>query len=327
MKNRPPYLLLLIALVIAILGRTFYYWQIDRQIDRALGQGQNVAGASTIRGSALILPPYPSLSQTAPKFAARQYTLYDATSGVFIIEQDATTAVPLASTTKIMTALLAIERGGLSDVVAVPAEAAKQIGSTAGLRQNEQLTVRSLLYGALLNSGNDAAYALAGYLGQKTGGDETPDWNDQIDRTVELMNQRAGELQLSSLNYVEPSGLKSENVGNARDLAKLAAVALNNDDFRSFTSTPSITITNTDGTIAHELKNSNRLVGEWAYQGAIGVKTGFTPEAGHNLVAAAERDGHRLIAVVLNTYSNDVTASAQVARDLLDFAWRAVTWE
>ena len=326
-KNRPPYLAIIIVGLLALSWRVFGYWQMSQDVDRALGVGPAVAGSQAIRDAAPILPLYPTLADEAPKFAARQYALYDVESNTFIVESDSLTPVPLASTTKIMTTLLTIERGGLSDIVQVPQQAAEQIGSTAGLRTNEQLTVRSLLYGALLNSGNDAAYALAGYLGQKIGGDESADWNEQITQTVELMNRRAKELNLPSLHYVEPSGLDSGNIGDARDLAKLASYALDKEDFRTITSTPTYTISDVTGTITHGLTNSNRLVGEWAYQGAIGVKTGFTPEAGHNLVGAAERDGHRLIAVVLNTFSDDVTASARVARDMLDYAWLHVRWE
>ena len=324
---RPPYIAIIIVGLLALSGRAFSYWQLAKDVDRELGVGPAVAGANAVRVTAPALPPYPVLTQAAPQFAARQYALYDTESQTFIASSDADTPVPLASTTKIMTTLLAIESGNLTDVVTVNQQAAYQIGSTAGLRPNEQLTVKNLLYGALLNSGNDAAYALAGYLGQKVGGDEVSDWNSEIKRTVALMNQKATDLGLASLHYEEPSGLNSANVGSAKDLAKLAAYALDNDTFRTIASTPTYTIASTDGSISHNLTNSNRLVGEWAYQGAIGVKTGYTPEAGHNLVGAAERDGHRLVAVVLNTYSDDVAASARVARDLLDFAWRSVRWE
>lgn len=326
-RAHPPYFWLILVGLIAIGGRTFGYWQLSRQLDLSIGVGPNVAGARAIRVTAPALPPYPSLTQKAPSFAARQYALYDADAGVFIVEENADQPVPLASTTKIMTAYLAIEQARPDDVVTVTSEAAGKIGSTAGLRLNERLSIKNLLYGALLASGNDAAYAVAGYLGERIGGDESATWQDKIDQTVELMNAKAKELGLASLRYVEPSGLDAGNVGSARDLAVLSAVALENDTFREITSTPAFTVANQEGTLSHELKNSNRLVGEWAYPGAIGVKTGFTPEAGHNLVGAAERDGHRLVAVVLNTYDSDASASARVARDLLDFAWRSIRWE
>ncbi len=308
-------------------GRLFGYWQMNQKIEMALGVGPAVAGTTAIRDAAPILPPYPRLTSTAPKFNARQYALYDDGANVFLAEGDIDRPVPLASTTKIMTCLLVIERGGLSDVVTVPKEASSQIGSSAELRAGEQLTVRSLLFAALLKSGNDAAYSLAYYLGGKIRGSDDGNWDANLEATVSRMNEKALELGLTSIKYVEPSGLSSENVSNARDLALLSAYALRNKTFKEMTSTPSMTIQNVDGTISHALTNSNRLVSEWAYAGAIGVKTGFTPEAGHNLVGAAERDGHRLIAVVLNTYSDTVTASATVARDMLDFAWRATVWE
>lgn len=326
-RQRPPYILILVVGLSALIWRGFSYWQLARSVDRALGVGPTVAGVTAVRLTAPALPPYPVLTQTAPNFAARQYALYDVDSQTFIASSNADEPVPLASTSKIMTTIVTIEDGNLNDVVTVSSQAANQIGSTAGLRTNEKMTVHNLLYGALLNSGNDAAYALAGYLGQKTGGDGATDWTSEVNRAVQLMNQKASDLGLRSLHYEEPSGLNSANVGSARDLAKLAAYALKNDTFRQITSTPTYTISSVDGSLTHNLTNSNRLVGEWAYQGAIGVKTGFTPEAGHNLVGAAERDGHRLIAVVLNTYSDDVAASARVARDMLDFAWRAVRWE
>ncbi len=140
------------------------------------------------------------------------------------------------------------------------------------------------------------------------------------------MNSRAKELGLESFNFVDPSGLGDENIGSARDMAKLAAYALQNEQFKNFVSTKELTVTNVEGNIAHQLKNSNRLVSEWNYPGAIGVKTGFTPTAGHNLVAAVNWNGHILVAVVFNTYDATNTASAEVARDILDFAGRSVEW-
>jgi len=273
------------------------------------------------------LPPYPVVTQTIPAFAARQYVLYDVDSHKVIAEKDAKSAVPLASTTKIMTALLTIRNGDLTDVTTVDAAAAAMIGSTAGLRSNERITVRDLLYCALLQSGNDAAFSLANYTGSRAVGDDSQiTFTTAIDKFVQLMNQEAKQLGLSSLSFKDPSGLDNSNVGSATDMAKLASIALDNQTFKEFVSTPEITVTSTDGALSHQLKNSNRLVGEWGYPGAIGVKTGFTPEAGHNLVAAATRDGHTLIAVVFNTFSTTPSASAEVARDILDFGWRAISW-
>lgn len=290
----------------------------------------SVAGVSTTKlrlKEPPTLPPYPVISQFIPAFAARHYVLYDVDSHKVLVDKDATTAVPLASTTKIMTALLSIKSGDLDDITTVNAEAAAMIGSTAGLRTNESITVRSLLYSALLQSGNDAAYTLANYVGSKAVGDDSQvPFTTAIEHFVEMMNQEATKLGLTSLSFKDPSGLDNSNVGSATDMAKLASFALTDQIFKEFVSTPEITVTSVDGSLTHQLKNSNRLVGEWGYQGAIGVKTGFTPEAGHNLIAAATRNGHTLVAVVFNTFSTTPTASAEVARDLLDFGWRSINW-
>ena len=288
-----------------------------------------IAGAHTTPSLQAIppLPDYPVLTKTAPAFAARHYVLYDVDSNEFLIQKDADTPVPLASTSKIMTTLITIEQGDLDAVTTVNAKAAAIIGSTAGLRTNERLTVRSLLYCALLQSGNDAAFSLANYMGSSAIGDDThTDFDTAVSHFVAIMNQKSHDLGLTTFSFDDPSGLSEKNVGSAHDMALLAKDALQNSTFKAFVSTPEKTVTSVDGTLTHELKNSNRLVGEWQYQGAIGVKTGFTPEAGHNLVAAATRSGHTLIAVVFNTYSSTVTASAEVARDLLDFGWQSIEW-
>lgn len=328
--RRPPYLWLSVLAALTLVWRLAGLWHLDREIDRALAIAPSVAGATTSRQVLTPLPPYPRLTKTPPRFAARQYAVLDIESNVVVLSEDAERAVPLASTTKIMTALLALERGSLSDVVEMPRPAALQIGSSAGLKPGEKLTVRSLLYGALLNSGNDAAYGLAYYLGSEQsarGGADPQDWDQALKEAVEAMNNKARDLNLDSFKFGDPSGLDSQNVASATDLARLAAIALRNPTFREMTSTPQIVVQDIEGQLSHEYRNSNRLVGEWQYPGAIGVKTGYTPEAGHNLVAACERDGHTLVVVVLNTHSNTNTASAQVARDILDFSWQAISWE
>lgn len=323
----------LIVYLILVIG--FVVWQAGKvelalRHVTAVSLTPAVAGASTAKVSFReppTLPPYPVLTETAPAFAARHYALYDVDSKKLLVTKDADVPVPLASTSKVMTALLTIKNGNLDDVSLVDPHAAAEIGSTAGLHANESVTVRGLLYCALLQSGNDAAFSLANYMGSKAIGDDSPvAFDTAISHFVQMMNQKAAELQLSSLSFKDPSGLTPENVGSAADMAKLSSYALTDDTFKKFVSTASMTVTSTDGKYTHDLKNSNRLVGEWNYQGAIGVKTGFIPEAGHNLIAAATRNGHTLIAVVFNTFSTTPTASAEVARDLLDYGWRAVSW-
>lgn len=290
-----------------------------------------VAGANTAKvklAEPPTLPPYPTVDAPIPSFGAQNYVLYDVDSERFLVEKNADKAVPLASTTKIMTALLTIQNGQLTDNYTITKESAEKIGSTANLRNGEQMTVNNLLYCAMLVSGNDAAFSLADYVGSRAiGSDNSPvSYNVAVNRFIGLMNQKAKEWGYNSFVFTDPSGLDAQTVGSAADMARLASRALNDKTFRHYVSTAETTVTSVDGALSHPLKNSNRLVGEWQYAGAIGVKTGFTPEAGHNLVGAATRDGHTLIAVVFNTYSTAAPASAEVARDLLDFGWQHVTW-
>jgi len=286
-----------------------------------------VLGASLSKDVSFgFLPDYPILQDEAPKFAARQYTLFDADSGIFLVNQSASEPVPLASTTKIMTTILAIEELDLNRIHTVHRSSALQIGSTVQLRIDEKISVESLLYAALLNSGNDSAFSLAHELGIHYSNNPNIGYDDAINITVNKMNEKAKSLGLSSLSFTDPAGLDSLNVGTAQDMAKLAHYAVQNDTFKRFVGTAEKTVHSADGLLSHQLKNSNRLISEWNYPGAIGIKTGFTPEAGHNLIAAINYKGHIIIAVVFNTYADTKTASAEVARDILDFAQRSVNY-
>lgn len=324
----PAKLKLLLFAVIVFAWQGFSLWNEFNYLKKSINESEVLGAAVNKSYTFPILPDYPILKQTAPKFAAKNYALYDVTSGIFLLEQDAENPVPLASTTKVMTSLLTLEQGKLNDIYVVDQKSSAQIGSTVLLRPGERITVQNLLYAALLNSGNDAAFSLGHYVGSKQIGSDgnSQNWEEAINSFVNRMNSRAKELGLESFNFVDPSGLGDENIGSARDMAKLAAYALQNEQFKNFVSTKELTVTNVEGNIAHQLKNSNRLVSEWNYPGAIGVKTGFTPTAGHNLVAAVNWNGHILVAVVFNTYDATNTASAEVARDILDFASRSVEW-
>ena len=187
----------------------------------------------------------------------------------------------IASTTKIMTALLVAEQCNPDARVKIPPEATGIEGSSMYLTAGEVLTVRDLLYGLMLHSGNDAAVALAIFCAGDVGA------------FVDRMNQRAGQLGLRQTEFANPNGLDSEhNRSTARDLAWLAACALENDLFREVVSTR----TYTNG--LRTMTNHNKLL--WRYEGAIGVKTGYTRAAGRILVSAAERDGRRLVAVTMS---------------------------
>ena len=193
----------------------------------------------------------------------------------------------MASTTKIMTALLAIELLEPEAVVTVPKEAVGIEGSSIYLIEGEQITVSDLLYGLMLESGNDAATALAIAAG------------GTVEHFVAMMNERAAELGLEDTHFSNPHGLSADDhYTTAYDLARLTCAALENETFAEIVSCKTKTIS--DG--KRYLSNHNRLLR--SYEGCIGVKTGYTIATGRTLVTAAERDGLTLVAVTLNDRSD-----------------------
>jgi D-alanyl-D-alanine carboxypeptidase (penicillin-binding protein 5/6) len=217
----------------------------------------------------------------APALSAKTAILIDAQSGETLFEQGADTAMQIASTTKIMTALVALENCKLTDVVEIKREYTGIEGSSFYLKVGEKLTVRELLYGLMLASGNDAAVALACH----TAG--------SVAKFAALMNDRATSLGCDNCGFANPHGLDAKgHYASARDLAKITAEAMKNPDFAEIVSTKTASVA------GRALQNHNKLL--WNYAGTIGVKTGYTISAGRSLVSCAERDGVRLICVTLS---------------------------
>ncbi len=219
--------------------------------------------------------------------SARAAILMEETSGTVLFEQNADARLPMASTTKIMTALVALENAALDLVITTPKEAVGTEGSSIYLFEGEALTLEELLWALLLASANDAAVAIAYGV---SGG---------VKPFAALMNEKAEELGLENTHFVNPHGLDDpEHYTSAHDLAKIARAALANPLIREMTSTRKKTIPHngTDG--VRLLVNHNKLLR--MYEGAIGVKTGFTKRSGRCLVSAAERAGLSLIAVTLD---------------------------
>ena len=215
-----------------------------------------------------------------PSVSAKCAILLDAASGRVLYAKNADEPRLIASTTKIMSGLLVCENCDPEQEVTVPDAAVGVEGSSMYLQKGETLTIRELLYGMMLRSGNDAATALAILL------DGSPE------AFAARMNDRAAELGLGDIHFTNPSGLdQEEHYASARSLGKLAAAAMENELFRQVVSTKTVTIGD------RVLTNHNKLL--WQYAGAVGVKTGFTKAAGRTLVSCAERDGRRLIAVTL----------------------------
>ena len=212
--------------------------------------------------------------------AKRAYVL-DAVSGRVLYEKNPDERSLIASTTKIMTALIICEQCNVLDRMRIPKEAVGIEGSSMYLREGEVLTLQELLYGLMLSSGNDAAVALAIYCG------------GTVEDFAELMNDKARNLGLHNTHFANPNGLDSPgHYSTARDLAVLAAYAMENPIFRKTVSTKSLRMGQ------RCLTNHNKLL--WRVEGADGVKTGYTRAAGRILVSSATRNGRRILAVTID---------------------------
>ncbi len=223
--------------------------------------------------------------------SAKACILIEAKTGRVIFSKNANTKLSVASTTKIMTTLLCLESGGLDEQFVVDSEAIKIEGSTMGLTEGDIVTKRALCYGMLLPSGNDAANSTA----IKIGG--------TYENFARLMNERAKEIGMTRTSFVTPSGLEAAGSGSsAADMALLTREALRNPEFREICSQKSAKLSFGNPPYERWLTNTNKLLG--MYSGVIGVKTGFTDEAGRCLISACERNGVTLICVTLNA-SND----------------------
>lgn len=205
----------------------------------------------------------------------------DAATGRILYEKNVDSRSLIASTTKIMTALVVCEQCNVLDRMRIPKEAVGIEGSSMYLQEGEVLTIQELLYGLMLHSGNDAAVALAIYCG------------GTVEGFAGLMNDKARQLGMESSHFENPNGLDAPgHYSTARDLATLAAYAMKNPIFCKTVSTKNIAIGQ------RYLRNHNKLL--WQVEGADGVKTGYTRAAGRILVSSAVRDGRRLIAVTIN---------------------------
>jgi D-alanyl-D-alanine carboxypeptidase (penicillin-binding protein 5/6) len=229
----------------------------------------------------------------------------DAETGAVLAAQNPDERLPMASTTKIMTALLALERGHLSDKITISREAAGQEGSSMYTSAGETYTLEELLYGLLLNSGNDAAWAIAEHIA------------GSVPAFVTLMNERAQELGAVNTHFANPSGLPDPaHYSTARDLALIAKAAVARPDFRRLVATKAQEVPWPAKGEKRLLINHNRLL--WRYDGADGVKTGYTNEARQCLVASATRGGQRFLAVVLKSEGNSIWTDAE---RLLDYGF------
>jgi len=249
------------------------------------------------------------LAYPPPPIQARAALLIDEATGEILYSKNANAELPMASTTKITTAVLVLQHGHLNDMVRVSRAAATIGESTMGLRQGEVLSVRQLLYGLLLNSGNDAAIALAEHVG------------GTVKHFVAMMNGLAHTLHMTHTHYVTPHGLdEPHHYTSAHDLAIIAQYAMRDPRFRQIVDTKYYVVKATKHNREHWLASVNQVL--YWYPGVDGVKPGDTDNAGLCQVVDVRRDGRHLLAVLLNT-PNLITD----IRNLLDFGLRDFRWE
>ncbi len=308
-KRRQRRLILLLAVLVALeivlLGR-----------GAMLLLPSNNATALAPTATAVISPtptPSPVPTPPAPAIQAAAGILIDAANGNVLFTKNANEQLPMASTTKIMTAIIALESGNLDQSVTIGADAVKEGSGDAshiGVTVGEVLTLRQLLYGLLLPSGDDAAVAIADAVGK-----------ERQANFIDLMNQQAQYMGLTHTHYINPDGLDADgHYTSARDLVYLTRYALRFPTFVSIVSTYEYKIAATDHNPPYDFKNTNLLIAPGtAYSGADGIKTGTTGNAGACLVFSAERNNHHLLGVVLNSPDDD--ARYTDARALLDWGF------
>ena len=219
-----------------------------------------------------------------PKINSRRYIVYDRISKSMIIGKNEDVKSAMASTTKIMTTIVILEKADLNETVTVSVKAGGTGGSRLGLKRGDKTSVKDLLYGLMLRSGNDAAVALAEHVG------------GSVKEFAELMNEKAAELGLTNTHFVTPHGLDDPNhYTTALELAKLTDYAMDNETFARIVGTKSTTIYINNQ--PRQINNTNELLG--VLNGVVGVKTGFTNNAGRCLVTEIKRNNMDIITIVL----------------------------
>lgn len=245
-----------------------------------------------------------------PQLGAEAALIMDAANGQVLYEKNGNRSMYPASTTKILTAIIALEKTEPDDIVTVTREACLVDGSRIGLQEGERITMENLLYALMLESANDAAVAIADHIA------------GSVPEFAVMMNEKVKSLGASSSNFVNPNGLPNdEHFTTARDLAVISRYAMKNPEFRELVSTKSKVISRptadrSKGPPQEHLWNLNKHLR--LYEGATGIKTGYTTVAGECLVASAEREGRELIAVVLRSQGTDRFTDA---RTLLDYGF------
>lgn len=253
--------------------------------------------------------PQPTPKANYKKFSpqASSAVVFDSTSSTYILNKNGDQKLPIASITKLMTALVIMDSHKPNEVVTIknlPALEAED--QKLGLVEGEEVTLGELLKATLIYSANDAANALAIYD------------SGSIEKFAEKMNEKAKQWELNNSNFIEPSGLKSGNISSAEDLVRLGSILSVNETFRNITSTVNAKITNQQGKV-YNITTTNKILGTG---GVVGMKTGFTLDAGQCLITAVERNGRRIITVVLNSPDR-----FQESKNMIEWAFNNHIWQ
>jgi serine-type D-Ala-D-Ala carboxypeptidase (penicillin-binding protein 5/6) len=312
-------LLVISSIILNTIGFKAAALDVDKQlVQREVVPGLQVEASNNKALPLISLKPYLEPGTVEPVIYSTSHLLIDQDSSTVLSSSQPDLKLPIASTTKIMTGILVLEKYSLDDTVIVSSEAASQIGVDLQTYTGEKISIKELLKIMLINSSNRAAYALAEHY---NGPDETG-----VGKFIALMNTKAKELGMNNTNYRDPAGLDVAGYSTAYDLYLVTKYAMKNSLFAQIVGTKTDTATDLSGRIKYQLTNSNRLVNEWNYNGAIGVKTGYMPEASHCLVAAVKRNNHTLISVVLHTNLDNNTASADETKKLMDWGFKYAKW-
>ena len=264
------------------------------------------------------------IEQPQLQLYAMSAVLIDAANDRILYQKDAFKVMPMASTTKIMTAILALENGNPDDIVTVSKRAASMPKVRLGMREGEQFYLKDLLNSLMLESHNDSAVAIAEHIG------------GSMEGFADMMNAKAKELNCENTYFITPNGLDAEKDGNihsttAYDLAKIAAYAIQNRDFLNLVTTRSAQFCELGEGRSFSVYNRDRFLD--MMDGALGVKTGFTNKAGYCFVGAVDRDGKKLVSVVLacgwpphKNYKWEDTA-ALMNYGLDNYEYREIAWK
>jgi D-alanyl-D-alanine carboxypeptidase len=272
---------------------------------------------AALTGNAFALTDYSGEIAYTDEVSPNAVVLIDATTGTILYQQNIDAQIMPASTTKVMTCILALENSSLDEIVTVPPEGDwtdKPGYSTADLKEGEQLSMKDLLYALMLPSGNDAACAIAIHIGGSQEG------------FAAMMNAKAQELGMTGSHFVTPHGVDTEgHYITVRDMAVLTMYAMQNPTFMEIVGTDSYTIPATNITAENKLTNTDKLILENAendyYEYATGIKTGYTDDADYCLVSSAEKDGMKLACLVYGDNSKGGEDRWQVAKDLFEFGF------